>query len=60
MALALDLTNKLLDIYPSHPRAAGNVLYYKKEIEKAQNFKKKGDDESGDMLTDIVCILIEY
>lgn len=49
--LALDLTYKLLDIYPTHPRAAGNVMYYKKEMEKGNKSKRKGEDEFDDTLT---------
>ncbi|EEZ97484.1 Prolyl 4-hydroxylase subunit alpha-2-like Protein [Tribolium castaneum] len=42
--LALDLTNKLLEILPSHPRALGNKIYYEDELQKSVNTKKKGDD----------------
>lgn len=45
MPLALDLTNKLLEIIPTHQRALGNKVYYEEELEKYSN-KKKGDDES--------------
>lgn len=42
--LALDLTNKLLEIFPTHPRAVGNKVYYEDELHKSFNGKKKGDD----------------
>ncbi|XP_074029071.1 prolyl 4-hydroxylase subunit alpha-1 isoform X1 [Leptinotarsa decemlineata] len=45
--LALDLTNKLLEILPTHTRALGNKMYYEEEIEKSiESERKKGDDES--------------
>ncbi|KAG5881350.1 hypothetical protein JTB14_020600 [Gonioctena quinquepunctata] len=45
--LALDLTNKLLEILPTHARALGNKVYYEEEIGKvAETQRKKGDDES--------------
>lgn len=44
--LALDLTNKLLELLPTHQRALGNIVYYKSEIEKLNNVKRKGEDES--------------
>ncbi|KAK9871119.1 hypothetical protein WA026_011403 [Henosepilachna vigintioctopunctata] len=43
--LALDLTNKLLEIIPSHPRALGNKVYYEDELEKYNRFKRKGEQE---------------
>lgn len=43
--LALDLTNKLLEMIPAHPRAVGNKVYYVEELHKANTVKKKGDDE---------------
>ncbi|KAF5298234.1 hypothetical protein FQR65_LT09745 [Abscondita terminalis] len=50
LPLALDLTNKLLEIFPAHPRALGNKGYYEEELEKLNNLKIKGDDESSDVL----------
>ncbi|CAH1154904.1 unnamed protein product [Phaedon cochleariae] len=49
--LALDLTNKLLEILPTHTRALGNKVYYEEEIEKSKEsfIPKKGDDESDDI-----------
>ncbi|CAG9839196.1 unnamed protein product [Diabrotica balteata] len=48
--LALDLTNKLLEIVPTHPRALGNKVYYEDELQKSiSSPKKKGDDESEDI-----------
>lgn len=44
--LALDLTNKLLEILPTHSRALGNKIYYEEELEKSTDTKRKGDDES--------------
>lgn len=44
--LALDLTNKLLEILPSHSRALGNKVYYEEELQKSSEYKRKGDDES--------------
>ncbi|XP_066146817.1 prolyl 4-hydroxylase subunit alpha-1 isoform X1 [Euwallacea fornicatus] len=50
IAVALDLTNKLLELIPTHSRALGNRVYYEdqlKEQEKVQNeIRKKGDDDS--------------
>ncbi|KAJ8937370.1 hypothetical protein NQ314_011918 [Rhamnusium bicolor] len=43
--LALDLTNKLLEILPTHQRALGNKIYYEDELEKSFS-KRKGDDDS--------------
>ncbi|GJQ82951.1 hypothetical protein Trydic_g5951 [Trypoxylus dichotomus] len=43
--LALDLTNKLLELVPSHPRAIGNKVYYEDEIAKTEGLKRKGEDE---------------
>ncbi|KAJ8977990.1 hypothetical protein NQ317_004535 [Molorchus minor] len=40
LPLALDLTNKLLEILPTHPRALGNKVYYEEEMEKT--LVKKG------------------
>lgn len=45
--LALDLTNKLLEILPTHPRALGNKVYYEDELVKsASTAKRKGDDDT--------------
>lgn len=44
--LALDLTNKLLEILPTHPRALGNKVYYEEELVKSsETTKRKGEDE---------------
>lgn len=42
--LALDLTNKLLEILPQHPRALGNKVYYEDELQRSIGPKRKGDD----------------
>ncbi|XP_076257689.1 prolyl 4-hydroxylase subunit alpha-1 isoform X2 [Rhynchophorus ferrugineus] len=55
VALALDLTNKLLEIIPTHQRALGNKVYYEgelKELEEKENNKRKGDDGSEDIETE--------
>ncbi|KAJ3641680.1 hypothetical protein Zmor_028164 [Zophobas morio] len=44
--LALDLTNKLLEILPTHTRALGNKVYYEDELQKIVEEKRKGDDGS--------------
>lgn len=44
MHLALDLTNKLLELVPTHPRATGNKVYYENSIEKTNLEQRKGDD----------------
>lgn len=47
LSLALDLTNKLLEIMPTHSRAMGNKVYYEAELVRLiETQKKKGDDES--------------
>lgn len=50
MALALDLTNKLLELTPTHTRALGNRQYYQDQLKNIKQedeiVKKKGDDES--------------
>lgn len=48
MPLALDLTNKLLELNPHHPRAIGNKVYYESELQKTVKMKRKGDDELDD------------
>ncbi|XP_057666145.1 prolyl 4-hydroxylase subunit alpha-1 [Diorhabda carinulata] len=51
--LALDLTNKLLEIIPTHTRALGNKVYYEDELQKTTDTpKKKGDDESEEIQQD--------
>ncbi|RZC35039.1 P4Ha N and/or 2OG-FeII Oxy domain containing protein [Asbolus verrucosus] len=50
--LALDLTNKLLEILPSHPRALGNKVYYEDELQKTVEVKRKGDDGSESVQND--------
>ncbi|KAF5304255.1 hypothetical protein FQA39_LY09782 [Lamprigera yunnana] len=49
LPLALDLTNKLLDIFPTHTRALGNKGYYEDELKKLNSLKIKGDDGSSDI-----------
>lgn len=48
VALALDLTNKLLELIPTHSRALGNKVYYQDQLKEQEKdiVKKKGDDES--------------
>ncbi|RWS28712.1 prolyl 4-hydroxylase subunit alpha-1-like protein [Leptotrombidium deliense] len=41
---ALHLTAELLEIFPSHPRASGNKLYYESLIGKSTSSKKRGDE----------------
>jgi prolyl 4-hydroxylase len=52
--LALDLTNKLLEIFPAHPRAVGNKEYYEDELQKGVTDKRKGDDGAAVADTDPV------
>jgi hypothetical protein len=54
LALALDLTNKLLEIFPAHPRAVGNKEYYEDELQKGVTDKRKGDDGAAVADTDPV------
>jgi len=54
--LALDLTNKLLELVPNHPRASGNKIYYESTLQKAERAKKKGDDESEDVVKDTLAL----
>ncbi|KAJ8914268.1 hypothetical protein NQ315_011000 [Exocentrus adspersus] len=56
--LALDLTNKLLEIIPTHQRALGNKVYYEGELEKT--FRRKGDDDSSDVTEEGPQILDPY
>ncbi|XP_012276583.1 prolyl 4-hydroxylase subunit alpha-2 [Orussus abietinus] len=46
VARALTMTNELLELVPSHPRALGNRVYYQDELEKkaSQVRKKRGED----------------
>uniref|UniRef100_A0AAR5PQR8 procollagen-proline 4-dioxygenase n=2 Tax=Dendroctonus ponderosae TaxID=77166 RepID=A0AAR5PQR8_DENPD len=48
VALALDLTNKLLELTPTHSRALGNKVYYQDQLkgQEKETVKRKGDDES--------------
>uniref|UniRef100_A0A646QE87 procollagen-proline 4-dioxygenase n=1 Tax=Hemiscolopendra marginata TaxID=943146 RepID=A0A646QE87_9MYRI len=46
---ALKLTNDLLELVPSHPRAAGNKIYYEDALHKEEQ-QKRGDD--GDVVID--------
>ncbi|CAG9863081.1 unnamed protein product [Phyllotreta striolata] len=53
LSLALTLTNKLLEIVPTHSRALGNKIFYESELERmVETKKKKGDDESEDVNVD--------
>lgn len=60
--LALDLTNKLLDIIPTHGRALGNKAYYEDELEKIDKTKLKGDEEISDLsfIEKQVCFFTNY
>lgn len=55
MALALDLTNKLLELTPTHTRALGNRQYYQDQLKEINQqdevIKRKGDDESNNVET---------
>lgn len=55
----MDLTNKLLEMLPTHPRALGNIEYYKSELEKV-NVKRKGEDESIAYIDDVNDDLSSY
>ncbi|KAK9754312.1 2OG-Fe(II) oxygenase superfamily [Popillia japonica] len=44
--LALHLTNKLLELIPTHEKAIGNKVYYEKIIAKSNSVQRKGDDET--------------
>lgn len=47
LLLALELTNKLLEIEPTHQRALGNKQYYQKALDSSINsYLRKGDDET--------------
>ncbi|KAK9754306.1 2OG-Fe(II) oxygenase superfamily [Popillia japonica] len=46
VGLALDLTNKLLELIPTHERAIGNKVYYEDEIAKSNSVQRKGEDET--------------
>ena len=48
LPLALDLTNKLLELVPTHPRALGNKVYYEDAIHNVNEVKKKGEEEVND------------
>ncbi|KAI4458945.1 prolyl 4-hydroxylase alpha subunit [Holotrichia oblita] len=41
VGLALDLTNKLLELIPTHERARGNKVYYEDEIAKTNSVQPK-------------------
>lgn len=58
VALALDLTNKLLDILPTHQRALGNKVYYEDEMQKTNDVKRKGDDGGDDIVNEQVLHLL--
>ncbi|XP_031337865.1 prolyl 4-hydroxylase subunit alpha-1 isoform X4 [Photinus pyralis] len=61
LPLALDLTNKLLEIFPAHPRALGNKGFYEEEMEKLNELKIKGDDESEDIpINDEMAPQVQY
>lgn len=55
VALALDLTNKLLELTPTHTRALGNRQYYQDQLKEINQqdevIKRKGDDESNNVET---------
>ncbi|KAI4458943.1 prolyl 4-hydroxylase alpha subunit [Holotrichia oblita] len=44
--LALDLTNKLLELVPTHEKALNNKVYYEVEIVKSNTAQRKGEDGS--------------
>ncbi|XP_022906186.2 prolyl 4-hydroxylase subunit alpha-1 [Onthophagus taurus] len=44
--LALDLTNKLLEIIPTHQRALGNKVYYEEAIQMTNVEQKKGETDA--------------
>lgn len=49
--LALDLTNKLLELIPTHSRALGNKVYYEESMKKTDTLQRKGDDETETIAT---------
>ncbi|CAG9772637.1 unnamed protein product [Ceutorhynchus assimilis] len=52
--LALDLTNKLLELIPEHTRAVGNKNFFEdqlKEVVQTKPAQRKGDDESAEVET---------
>ncbi|KAI4458942.1 prolyl 4-hydroxylase alpha subunit [Holotrichia oblita] len=46
LVLALDLTNKLLELIPTHKRALRNKVYYEDKIAKNNSAQHKGGDGS--------------
>lgn len=47
---ALQMTNELLEIVPSHERALGNKVFYERELEKTEKNKElRGDSGSEDV-----------
>ncbi|KAK9754310.1 Prolyl 4-Hydroxylase alpha-subunit, N-terminal region [Popillia japonica] len=53
IALALDLTNKLLELIPTHERAIVNKKYYENEIAKSNLVNRKGDDKGTTLKSEI-------
>ncbi|KAI4458946.1 prolyl 4-hydroxylase alpha subunit [Holotrichia oblita] len=46
VGLALTLTNKILELIPTHERALRSKVYYEDEIAKINSVQRKGEDES--------------
>lgn len=45
---ALEMTDELLEIFPNHPRATGNKVYYLNAIEKGISKEDEKEEEVGD------------
>ncbi|KAI4458951.1 prolyl 4-hydroxylase alpha subunit [Holotrichia oblita] len=59
--LALDLTNKLLELVPTHEKALNNKVYYEVEIAKSNTAQRKGEDgsvPSVDNITEVIYVFI--
>ncbi|XP_046405340.1 prolyl 4-hydroxylase subunit alpha-1 [Ischnura elegans] len=53
---ALQMTNELLEIIPTHQRALGNKVYYEAEIESKSGRHRKGEDGSADPLDEVYTV----
>lgn len=57
MPLALELTNKLLEIVPAHQRALGNKQYYESTMQTTPaNYQRKGDDETTQIIDETMAV----
>ncbi|KAH1005023.1 hypothetical protein HUJ04_006098 [Dendroctonus ponderosae] len=55
VALALDLTNKLLELTPTHSRALGNKVYYQDQLKGQEKETPNYDDPFGKDLYEALC-----